>query len=107
MLLAQALGLLVGAIFWAIACDVWVAGKISAVMHCRALTYSRWFFNLTILLTTVFALAAGAAPNYTTLCACVCMWSIGVSGNLSVDLTVFLGVASFRALSGDVQFMCM
>ncbi|KIM70818.1 hypothetical protein SCLCIDRAFT_100661 [Scleroderma citrinum Foug A] len=75
MLLAQALGLLVGAIFWGVGCDVW--GR-------------RWSFNLTILITAIFALAAGGAPNYTTLCACVSVWSIGVGGNLPVDSAVFL-----------------
>ncbi|KAL4072456.1 major facilitator superfamily domain-containing protein [Scleroderma yunnanense] len=75
MLLAQALGLLVGASFWGVGCDVW--GR-------------RWSFNLTILVTAVFALAAGGAPNYTALCACVSMWSIGVGGNLPVDSAVFL-----------------
>jgi len=35
------------------------------------------------------------------------MWSIGVGGNLSVDSAVFLGLASFRALSGDAKFMCI
>ncbi|KAI6006136.1 major facilitator superfamily domain-containing protein [Pisolithus albus] len=75
MLLGQALGLLVGAVFWGVGCDVW--GR-------------RWSFNLTLLITGVFALAAGASPNYYTLCVCVTFWSIGVGGNLPVDSAVFL-----------------
>ncbi|KAI6117305.1 major facilitator superfamily domain-containing protein [Pisolithus croceorrhizus] len=75
MLLGQALGLLVGAVFWGVGCDVW--GR-------------RWSFNLTLLITGVFALAAGASPNYYTLCVCVALWSIGVGGNLPVDSAVFL-----------------
>ncbi|KAL4072455.1 major facilitator superfamily domain-containing protein [Scleroderma yunnanense] len=75
MILAQALGLLVGAAFWGIGCDMW--GR-------------RWSFNLTILITSIFALAAGGAPNYTVLCTCVSLWSIGVGGNLPVDSAVFL-----------------
>ncbi|KAL4064816.1 major facilitator superfamily domain-containing protein [Scleroderma yunnanense] len=75
MSLAQALGLLVGALFWGVGCDVW--GR-------------RWSFNLTIFVTGVFALIAAAAPNYTVLCACVAGWSFGVGGNLPVDSAVFL-----------------
>ena len=51
----------------------------------------RWSFNLPILITAIFAIAATGSPNYTTLCACVSVWSIGVGGNLSVDSAVFLG----------------
>ncbi|KAL4064381.1 MFS general substrate transporter [Scleroderma citrinum] len=75
MLLAQSFGLLAGAIFWGIGCDVW--GR-------------RWSFNLTILVAAIFALVAAAAPNYIILCACVAGWSFGVGGNLPVDSTVFL-----------------
>ncbi|KAL4067202.1 major facilitator superfamily domain-containing protein [Scleroderma yunnanense] len=75
MLFAQALGLLAGAIFWGVACDMW--GR-------------RWSFNLTILVTAIFALIAAAAPNYTVLCVCVAGWSFGVGGNLPVDSAVFL-----------------
>lgn len=75
MLLGQSLGLLVGAVFWGVGCDVW--GR-------------RWSFNLTLLITGVFALAAGASPNYYTLCVCMTFWSIGVGGNLPVDSAVFL-----------------
>ncbi|KAF9233402.1 major facilitator superfamily domain-containing protein [Melanogaster broomeanus] len=73
--LAQNIGLLVGAAFWGVASDVW--GR-------------RWSFNLTLLITGVFALAAGASPNYVTLCSLAAVWSIGVGGNLPVDSAVFL-----------------
>ncbi|KAL4072126.1 major facilitator superfamily domain-containing protein [Scleroderma citrinum] len=75
MLLAQSLGLLAGAIFWGVGCDMW--GR-------------RWSFNLTLLVTAIFALVAAAAPNYVVLCACVAGWSFGVGGNLPVDSAVFL-----------------
>ncbi|KAH7887129.1 MFS general substrate transporter [Phlebopus sp. FC_14] len=73
--LAQNLGLLVGAAFWGVASDVW--GR-------------RWSFNLTLLITGVFGVAAGGSPNYVTLCALAAVWSVGVGGNLPVDSAVFL-----------------
>ncbi|KAI0335702.1 MFS general substrate transporter [Cubamyces sp. BRFM 1775] len=72
---AQALGSLVGCVFWGISSDVW--GR-------------RWAFNLTLFITGVFAMAAGASPNATALCALVAAWSVGVGGNLPVDSAVFL-----------------
>ncbi|KAG8216949.1 hypothetical protein J3R82DRAFT_7230 [Butyriboletus roseoflavus] len=74
--LAQNIGLLVGAAFWGVSSDIW--GR-------------RWAFNLTLLITGVFAIAAGASPNYVTLCSLTAVWSIGVGGNLPVDSAVFLG----------------
>lgn len=74
--LAQNIGLLVGAAFWGVACDVW--GR-------------RWAFNITLLITGVFATASGASPNPIALCAFAAVWSIGVGGNLPVDSAVFLG----------------
>ena len=74
--LGQNIGLLVGAAFWGVASDVW--GR-------------RWCFNLTLLITGVFAVAAGASPNYIALCSLAAVWSIGVGGNLPVDSAVFLG----------------
>ncbi|KAF8443664.1 MFS general substrate transporter [Boletus edulis BED1] len=73
--LAQNIGLLVGAAFWGVTSDIW--GR-------------RWAFNLTLLITAVFAIAAGASPNYTALCSLTAVWSIGVGGNLPVDSAVFL-----------------
>ncbi|KAF9225681.1 MFS general substrate transporter [Gyrodon lividus] len=73
--LAQNVGLLVGAVFWGVASDVW--GR-------------RWSFNLTLLITGMFAIAAGGSPNYVTLCALTAVWSVGVGGNLPVDSAVFL-----------------
>ncbi|KAF8422835.1 major facilitator superfamily domain-containing protein [Boletus edulis BED1] len=73
--LAQNIGLLVGAAFWGVTSNIW--GR-------------RWAFNLTLLITAVFAIAAGASPNYTALCSLTAVWSIGVGGNLPVDSAVFL-----------------
>ncbi|KAG5636386.1 hypothetical protein H0H81_008250 [Sphagnurus paluster] len=52
--LGQNIGLLVSAVFWGIGSDVW-GRKIS--------------FNITLLITAVFALAAGGSPNSVALCA--------------------------------------
>ncbi|THG96352.1 hypothetical protein EW026_g5461 [Hermanssonia centrifuga] len=49
-----------------------------------------WAFNLTLFITGVFALAAGASPTYIALCSFAAVWSIGVGGNLPVDSAVFL-----------------
>ncbi|EPT05379.1 hypothetical protein FOMPIDRAFT_84350 [Fomitopsis schrenkii] len=73
--LAQSLGQLVGCTFWGIASDVW--GR-------------RWCFNLTLLITGVFSITAGASTNKVALCGMVAAWSVGVGGNLPVDSAVFL-----------------
>ena len=51
----------------------------------------RWCFNLTLLITGVFSITAGASPNKVALCGMVAAWSVGVGGNLPVDSAVFLG----------------
>lgn len=48
-------------------------------------------FNITLLITGIFALAAGGSPNAVTLCILAGMWSIGVGGNLPVDSALFIG----------------
>ncbi|KAI9430543.1 MFS general substrate transporter [Lactarius indigo] len=73
--LGQNIGLLVGAVFWGIGSDVW-GRKLS--------------FNLTLLITGIFAVAAGGSPDSITLCSLAAVWSIGVGGNLPVDSAVFL-----------------
>ncbi|TBU23729.1 membrane transporter [Dichomitus squalens] len=75
LLLPQTIGLLVGAVFWGVGCDLW--GR-------------RWSFNLTLLITGVFAIAAGGANNEVTLCALIGVYAIGCGGNLPVDSAVFL-----------------
>ncbi|TFK52666.1 MFS general substrate transporter [Heliocybe sulcata] len=73
--LGQNIGLLVGAAFWGLASDVW--GR-------------RWCFNLTLLITGIFATAAGGSADYIALCSLAAAWSVGVGGNLPVDSAVFL-----------------
>lgn len=73
--LAQNLGLLVGAAFWSLSADI--IGR-------------RWAFNLTFLITGVWAVVAGSSPNFGALGVFVSFWSIGVGGNLPVDSALFL-----------------
>ncbi|KAF8954992.1 MFS general substrate transporter [Flammula alnicola] len=73
--LGQNIGLLVGAAFWGVGADIW-GRKIS--------------FNVTLLITGAFAVAAGGSPNYIVLSALAAAWSLGVGGNLPVDSAIFL-----------------
>ncbi|KAM5539420.1 hypothetical protein V8D89_006872 [Ganoderma adspersum] len=75
LILPQTIGLLVGAVFWGVGCDLW--GR-------------RWSFNLTLLITGVFALAAGGAANEVALCSLIGVYAVGSGGNLPVDSAVFL-----------------
>jgi hypothetical protein len=49
---------------------------------------------MTLLITGVFAVSAGASPNAVALCSLVAVLSIGVGGNLPVDSAVFLGMSA-------------
>ncbi|TFK32940.1 MFS general substrate transporter [Crucibulum laeve] len=73
--LAANVGLLVGAVFWGLGCDIW--GR-------------RWSFNITLLIAGVFGLAAGGSPNFVTLASLVAALGTGVGGNMPVDSAVFL-----------------
>ncbi|GLB38811.1 putative sugar (and other) transporter [Lyophyllum shimeji] len=73
--LGQNIGLLVGAVFWGVGSDVW--GR-------------RMSFNITLLITAIFALAAGGSNNSVALCSLAAVWSVGVGGNLPVDSAIFL-----------------
>ncbi|KAI1794987.1 membrane transporter [Ganoderma leucocontextum] len=75
LILPQTIGLLIGAVFWGVGCDLW--GR-------------RWSFNLTLLITGVFALAAGGAANEVALCSLIGLYAVGSGGNLPVDSAVFL-----------------
>ncbi|KAG8215449.1 MFS general substrate transporter [Butyriboletus roseoflavus] len=69
------IGLLVGAIFWSLGCDIW--GR-------------RWSFNLTLLIAGVFGLAASGSPDFITLASLIAVVGVGVGGNMPVDSAVFL-----------------
>ncbi|KAH7911870.1 major facilitator superfamily domain-containing protein [Hygrophoropsis aurantiaca] len=73
--LASNVGLLVGAIFWGLGCDIW--GR-------------RWSFNITLLIAGVFGLASGGSPDFITLASLIAVVGVGVGGNMPVDSAVFL-----------------
>ncbi|KAL2812151.1 major facilitator superfamily domain-containing protein [Aspergillus granulosus] len=85
LLLAQNIGLLVGALFWGFGCDVF--GR-------------RVAFNMTIGITAVFSLVAVLSPTFGAVCASAALWSIGVGGNLPVDSAIFL-----EFLPGSHQYL--
>ncbi|KAJ7240861.1 MFS general substrate transporter [Mycena haematopus] len=68
-------GLIVGATFWGMTCDV--IGRRTA-------------WNATLFLSGIFGVAAGASPNFITLCALLACIGFGVGGNLPVDGALFL-----------------
>ncbi|EXJ79431.1 hypothetical protein A1O3_08933 [Capronia epimyces CBS 606.96] len=73
--LALIAGLVVGASFWGLGCDL--IGR-------------RLAFNLTLLIAGIFGTAAGAAPNFVSCAVLVALCGFGVGGNLPVDGAVFL-----------------
>ncbi|EMG49275.1 SPAPB1E7.08c Uncharacterized MFS-type transporter PB1E7.08c [Candida maltosa Xu316] len=85
LMLAQNLGLLAGALFWSLSSDI--IGR-------------RWAFNLTFLITGIWATVAGSAPNFAALCCFEAFWSFGVGGNLPVDSAIFL-----EALPSSYQWL--
>jgi MFS family permease len=95
--LALNLGLFVGALFWGIGCDIWGRRYVELVSAPRAKTESlnRWSFNLTLLITGIFGLCAGAAPNFITLASLFAVAGVGVGGNLPIDSAVFLGMYGY------------
>ncbi|KAJ7677924.1 MFS general substrate transporter [Mycena polygramma] len=68
-------GLIAGATFWGMTCDV--IGRRTA-------------WNATLFLSGIFGIAAGASPNFVTLCAMLACIGFGVGGNLPVDGALFL-----------------
>ncbi|KAH7190583.1 hypothetical protein BFJ68_g13775 [Fusarium oxysporum] len=68
-------GMLVGVLFWGLGADV--IGR-------------RYAFNISLFLSSVFAIAAGASPNWIVLATFVGLAAFGAGGNLVLDTTVFL-----------------
>ncbi|TYJ58637.1 hypothetical protein B9479_000473 [Cryptococcus floricola] len=73
--LSQNIGLCAGAAFWGLGADIF--GR-------------KWAFNLTLGVTTVFALAAAGSPNFAMIAVFDAFWSFGVGGNMPVDSALFL-----------------
>ena len=68
-------GLLIGALFWGLTADI--IGRRTA-------------FNTSLFICSVFAIVAGAAPNWPVLGLFVTLSAFGGGGNLILDTTVFL-----------------
>ncbi|OJA13521.1 hypothetical protein AZE42_10523 [Rhizopogon vesiculosus] len=71
LLLASNIGLFVGAVFWGLGCDIW--GR-------------RWPFNITLFVSGIFGLAAGAAPSFVALVSLFAVVSFGSAGPLFLSL---------------------
>ncbi|KAI8937625.1 hypothetical protein NX059_005334 [Plenodomus lindquistii] len=67
--------MLVGALFWGLSADI-IGRKIA--------------FNSSLIICSVFAIVAGASPNWEVLGLFVCLSSFGGGGNLVLDTAVFL-----------------
>lgn len=67
--------MLVGAIFWGFSADI--IGR-------------RFAFNVSLFVSSVFTIVAGASPSWITLGLFVCLSAFGAGGNLVLDTTVFL-----------------
>ncbi|KAJ7162084.1 major facilitator superfamily domain-containing protein [Mycena filopes] len=68
-------GLILGATFWGITCDV-IGRRVA--------------WNATLFISGIFGVAAGASPNFVTLGAMLACIGFGVGGNLPVDGALFL-----------------
>ena len=73
--IAVYVGMLVGAIFWGFSADI--IGR-------------RFAFNVSLFVSSVFTVVAGASPSWVVLGLFVCLSAFGAGGNLVLDTTVFL-----------------
>jgi len=73
--IAVYVGMLVGALFWGMSADI--IGR-------------RFAFNVSLLISSIFAIIAGASPNWVVLGLFVCLSAFGAGGNLVLDTAVFL-----------------
>lgn len=73
--LALYAGLIVGATFWGMSADV--VGR-------------RFSWNSTLLISGIFGIAAGAAPNFVGFAALIACIGFGAGGNLPIDGVMFL-----------------
>ena len=83
--LALVAGLVVGATFWGFSCDI--IGRRPA-------------FNLTLLIASIFGIAAGAGPTFLGTATLIAFVGLGAGGNLAIDGALFL-----EFLPGSHQFM--
>lgn len=78
-------GLLTGAAFWGMSCDV-VGRRVA--------------WNSTLLLSGIFGILAGAMPNFVSFSAMIALVGFGAGGNLPVDGTMFL-----EFIPGNKQYL--
>ena len=60
----------------------------------------RLAWNSTLVISGIFGIAAGAAPNFVVFCTMIALIGFGVGGNLPVDGTLFL-----EFLPGSKQYL--
>ncbi|KAF2764579.1 MFS general substrate transporter [Teratosphaeria nubilosa] len=73
--IAAYVGMLLGALFWGLSADV--IGR-------------KYAFNLSLLISSVFCVVAGASPDWVVLGLFTCLAAFGSGGNLVLDTAVFL-----------------
>lgn len=73
--IAAYVGMLTGALFWGLTADI-MGRKIA--------------FNVSLIICSIFAIVAGASPNWEVLGLFVCLSAFGGGGNLVLDTAVFL-----------------
>jgi len=73
--IAAYVGMLTGAIFWGFGSDI--IGR-------------KYAFNLSLLISSVFCIVAGAAPNWIVLGLFIALAAFGAGGNLVLDTAIFL-----------------
>lgn len=73
--IAVYVGMLVGALFWGLSADV--IGR-------------RFAFNVSLFISSIFTIVAGASPNWIVLGLFICLSAFGAGGNLVLDTAVFL-----------------
>ncbi|KAJ6014807.1 hypothetical protein N7540_009398 [Penicillium herquei] len=73
--IAVYVGMLIGAIFWGFSADI--IGR-------------RFAFNVSLFISSVFTIVAGASPSWVVLGLFICLSAFGAGGNLVLDTTVFL-----------------
>jgi MFS family permease len=92
--IAAYVGMLIGALFWGLTADI-MGRKIA--------------FNVSLVICSVFAIVAGASPNWEVLGLFVCLSAFGAGGNLVLDTAVFLEYlpCKFYELNAeDVRLTC-
>lgn len=67
--------MLVGALWWGLSADI--IGR-------------RFAFNCSLMISSIFAIVAGASPDWIVLGLFICLAAFGAGGNLVLDTAVFL-----------------